>query len=375
MKKTFIFIFVLLLLAALVFALRGKRHATISDADQIIVKQGDVIVRATETGSLVPMNAVEVKSEQAGEVKKFFVQAGDRVKAGQLLATLRPELNQVQKVAEARARLSQEKLRWEDAEREHQRMATLFSKGFIAEKELEGVARTKENAKIQYELSKKQLLLTLGSNKTLYEKVLRMDLTAEAMDDFSVFSPIAGTVIEVSVSEGQIVSSGMSAITNGTTLMKISDLSKMWIKTKINEVNIGQIREGQKSEIRLDAIPNQIYDGTVVKISPKGEKEDNVIRYEVTIEIKKPDRRLMPSMTANVDITTAIEKNVLYLPLIALTQYEGKDAVVLPGKPHQKEKPHKQVRLGLKNETVAVIVEGLSAGDRVLLPKKEKKEE
>jgi HlyD family secretion protein len=191
------------------------------------------------------------------------------------------------------------------------------------------------------------------------------------MDDFSVFSPISGTVIEVSVSEGQIVSSGMSTVTGGTTLMKISDLSKMWIKTKINEVNIGQIQEGQKSEIRLDAIPNQIYNGTVVKISPKGEKVDNVISYEVTIEIKNPDRRLMPSMTANVDITTAVEKNVLYLPQIALTQYEGADAVILPetGEKDKKEK-YQRVRLGLKNETVAVILEGLSEGDRVLLPKK-----
>lgn len=248
-------------------------------------------------------------------------------------------------------------------------MNELFAKGFISQKELEGAIKQAENAKIQYELAKKQLLLTLGGDKTLYESVLKMDLAMDAIDNFSVFSPISGTVLEVNVSEGQIVSSGMSTVTGGTTLMRISDLSRMWIKTKINEVSIGQIQEGQKSDIRLDAIPNHLYQGTVVKISPKGEKIDNVITYEVTIEIMNPDQRLMPSMTANVDIITAVERNVLTLPLIALTKSNGSDAVLLPT--ISGEKKYQQVEVGLKNETIAVITKGLSEGDKVLLPHKE----
>ncbi len=373
MKKRFILLALIILAVILVYIIRGRRHLSTIEEEQIIVKRGDVIARATETGALVPMNAVEIKSEQSGEVKKFFVQAGSYVAAGALLATLQPESSQVQRVAEARARVSQGQIAWEDAQREGQRMNELFAKGFISQKELEAAKRQAENAKIQRDLAKKQLLLTLGNNKTLYEKVINMDLATEAMDDFSVFSPISGTVLEVNVSEGQIVSSGMSTVTGGTTLMRISDLSKMWIKTKINEVNIGQIHEGQKSEIRLDAIPNHVYQGTVVKISPKGEKADNVITYEVTIEIAHPDHRLMPSMTANVDIIVAVEKNVLTLPLIALTKSEGGDAVLLPSATG--EKKYKRVEVGLKNETVAVITKGLAEGDQVLLPKKEVKKE
>jgi HlyD family secretion protein len=373
MKKILILGSLLVLVVVLTYAFRKGRQTDIIKQDQMTVLRGDVIARATETGSLVPMNAVEIKSEQAGEVKKFFVQAGSRVTTGTLLATLQPESSQVQRVAEARARVSQGKLTWEDAQTEQERMTELFAKGFISQKELEGAKKQAENSKIQYDLGKKQLLLTVGNNKTLYEKVLNMDITTEAMDDFSVFSPISGTVLEVNVSEGQIVSSGMSQVTSGTTLMRISDLSKMWIKTKINEVNIGQIKEGQKSEIRLDAILNHVYQGTVVKISPKGEKADNVITYEVTIEIMNPDQRLMPSMTANVDIITAIEKNVLTLPLIALTKSNGSDAVLLPGT--TAEKKYQRVEVGLKNETVFVITKGLSEGDKVLLPKKDVQQE
>ncbi|MBI3358707.1 MAG: efflux RND transporter periplasmic adaptor subunit [Nitrospirae bacterium] len=369
MKKLLISFALLLLLIVLGYTFREKRRPALIEENPIIVERGDIIVRATETGALVPMNAVEIKSEQSGEVKKFFVQAGSRVTAGALLATLQPESSQVQRVAEARARVSQGQLGWEDAQREDARMNELFAKGFISQKELEGAIKQAENAKIQYELAKKQLLLTLGGDKTLYESVLKMDLAMDAIDNFSVFSPISGTVLEVNVSEGQIVSSGMSTVTGGTTLMRISDLSRMWIKTKINEVSIGQIQEGQKSDIRLDAIPNHLYQGTVVKISPKGEKIDNVITYEVTIEIMNPDQRLMPSMTANVDIITAVERNVLTLPLIALTKSNGSDAVLLPT--ISGEKKYQQVEVGLKNETIAVITKGLSEGDKVLLPHKE----
>jgi HlyD family secretion protein len=371
--KKWVILVVILFAVVLVYSLRGKRNTIAIDEERIVVTRGDVIVRATETGSLVPMNAVEIKSEQAGEVKKFFVQAGSRVTAGTLLATLQPESSQVQRVAEARARVSQGQLTWDDAQREDTRMTELFAKGFIAKKDLEGAKKQAENSKIQYDLSKKQLLLALGGNKVLYEKVMRMDMTTETMDDFSVFSPISGTVLEMNVSEGQIVSSGMSTVTGGTTLMKISDLSKMWIKTKINEVNISQIQEGQKADIRLDAIPNQVYQGRVVKISPKGEKADNIITYEVTLEIINQDARLKPSMTANVDIVTAIEKNVLYIPLIALTQSNGKPAVLLPTT--SKEKKYQIVEVGLKNETVAVITKGLSEGDSVLLPNKDEPHE
>ncbi len=350
MKKTtgkiLILFCVLILFAALIYTFRGGGENIAEEGERTVVKRGDVISRATETGSLVPINAVEIKSEQGGEVRNIFVQAGDFVTVGQPLVTLRPESNQAKRVAEARAMVESERLNWEEAQRERQRVQSLFEKGFVARRELEGALKQEENSGIKYELAKKQLLLTLGGNKALYEKHLTMDLSAESMEDFVLLSPVTGTVIEVNVSGGEMVSSGMSTVTGGTVLMRIADLSKMWIKTKINEVGIGQIREKQSAEIRLDAIPNQVYQGTVVKISPKGEKVDNVVSYEVTLEIRNPDRRLMPSMTANVDIIIQSEKEVLYLPHIALTQFEGHDAVRVPAEGGGTQ--YKKVEVGLK---------------------------
>ena len=369
--RTFFFFLALCgVLVASIITFRKKEKSAAVAVEVVTVKRGDVILRATETGSLEPTQVVEIKSEQAGEVKQIFVEGGDTVSVGQALATIQQESNQARKVAEARATIEQERLNLEEAEREYQRVQELFKKGFIARREVENGKKSLENAQIRISLAKRSLLLTLGGNKALFEKYLTLDLTTELLDDFTLYSPLSGKVLDVSVSVGEIVSSGTSTVTGGTALMRVADLSNMWVKTKINEVNIGQIAEGLPAEIRLDAIPDQVYQGQVVKISPKGEKENDLVTYEVTISLINSDQRLMPSMTANVDIITDEAKDVLYLPLTALTEAEGKTSVhVRDGSGGTRSQI---VGIGIKNEAVAVITEGLREGDEVVLPERER---
>lgn len=371
-KKAITLTLVILIMIAGIATFRGKGRHAAADEEIVVVKRGDVVAKATETGSLEPTNIVEIKSEQSGEVRKLYVRSGDTVEAGQPLATIQQESNQARRVAEARAAIEQERLNLEEARREHNRMKELFEKGFVARKELENAEKLRENAQIRYDLAKRQLLLTLSGNKALYEKYLKRDLTSDEADEFTIYSPLPGTILELNVSVGEIVSSGTSTVTGGTTMMKIADLSKMWVKTKINEVNIGQVETGQPAEIRLDAVSNQVYRGRVVRISPKGEKNNNIVTYEVTIELDNSDQRLKPSMTANIDIITNIAKDVLYLPLIALNQSGGKAAVTL--RLPSGEDQVRPITLGLKNETAAVIAEGLKEGDQVILPKQNSKE-
>ncbi|MFQ5596844.1 MAG: efflux RND transporter periplasmic adaptor subunit [Nitrospiria bacterium] len=370
MKRPFQKFFFFLVLPSMVFAAfytfrDGGREAIVHEAS-ILVKRGDVIVKAAEIGSLEPTHIVEIKSEQSGEVKQILVEAGDTVSIGQALATIQQESNQARQVAEARAAIEQERLNLKEAEREYQRMEELFKKGFVAKKTVEDAEKDLENAHIRTTLAKRNLLLTLSGNKALFEKVLAQDLSSDTLENFTVLSPLSGRVLEVSVNVGEIVSSGTSTVTGGTALMRIADLSNMWIKTKINEVNISKITEGQPAEVRLDAIPGKVYEGRVVKIAPKGEKEDDVVTYEITIGLANSDHRLMPSMTANVDIVTEAASAVLYLPLAAVTEVDGKASVRLKTATGAIET--RTVGIGLRNESDVVITQGLNEGDRVLLP-------
>ena len=384
MKKIVVWIVGIGVLIGLVYMFYlSRRHRSASESTEktIRVQRADVRVRAAETGSLEPANVVEIKSQQSGEIQTLYVHLGDRVAIAQPLALLQTESGQARRIAELRAAIAQERLNVETAKRERDRLATLFEKGFVARVELENAEQRLESAHLKRDLALHQLLLSLEGDRKRYHAYLKRPLHEGDIGDFTLYAPIAGTVIEMKVAEGEIVSSGLSTVSGGTTLMRLADLSKMLVKAKINEVNVGQLQEGQPVEITLDAIPHRPYSGRLIKISPRGEKENNIVVYEVTFEIENspssevallkspaPLPVLMPGMTANVDILVAEAKSVLYLPRDAVVQQNRKATVTLPGG------VTREIRLGLHNETVVEVREGLKEGDQVLMPKQKEED-
>ncbi len=353
-------------------ARRSDRNSRENRSETVRVVRGRLVRRTAETGVLEPGRVVEIKSEQSGEVKEIFVHAGDSVKRGEPLAEIQQESNQARQAAQFRANVEHERLNLEEAERELSRVGELHERGFVARREVEVAQMNRENAKIRYDLARRQLLLILGGNQDLFEKYLKRDLASDEMEKFILSSPLSGTVLEVKITEGEIVSSGTSTVTGGTSLMRIADLSQILVKTKINEVTIGQIALGQPAEVRLDAIPGVVYQGRVSKISPRGEKAvNNVVTYEVVIELSKrpPGElvRLMPGMTANVDIITGELAGALLVPVAALSEdgqvlVRGEDGAPVPRK----------VRIGMKTEMQAAVEEGLSEGEELFLRRKER---
>ncbi len=134
----------------------------------------------------------------------------------------------------------------------------------------------------------------------------------------TIKAPMAGTVTLLAIEEGEIVTSGRSAFSQSPPLMTIADLSKMVVKTYINEVDMERLSENQRAEIKVDAYQEKKYEGRVYEISPSGQEQDNIISFEVMIEVVGSPSELRPGMSADVDIITYEEKNVLLLPLDAL---------------------------------------------------------
>ena len=147
--------------------------------------------------------------------------------------------------------------------------------------------------------------------------------------------------------------------------MTLADLSRMIVKAKINEVNIGRVEIGQPVEVRLDAVPGRVFRATVKAISPRGEKVNNIVTYQVTIEIENKDRTLRPLMTANVDILTNVLENVIAIPLEALRTEKGDDIVYVMA---NGGRLLRKVRVGLRTASQAVIVHGLQEGETVIIP-------
>ena len=177
---------------------------------------------------------------------------------------------------------------------------------------LQELVETFDNEKLLTQQSR----VSAEANKLRRESSLKNE--AERLDWTTIRAPMAGLVTLLELEEGEIVTSGRSAFSQSPPIMTIVDPSKMVVKTFINEVDMERLRLNQRAEIKVDAYQTNTYDGTVYEISPSGAEQDNIISFEVMIEVSGSPEELRPGMSADVDIITYEEKDVLMLPIDAL---------------------------------------------------------
>lgn len=401
MKKMIIVIVAIALTGGIIFGIISyfkKSNDIAPNIKTAIVQRGDLVVKVTETGRVEPKTTVEIKSKVGGEIVRLPVKEGDGVKKGDLLVEmdttdLRSRLNQAkadleavkaklsallagerpQEIARARESLKQTEIRLSDASLKLDRQKELFSQGFISKQEVDTAQKEYELAQSSCNAASQQLSLVLeGAREQDIASARATVLRAEAgheqalqdLKDAKIYAPLAGTIIEKNVEEGEVITSGMTNTGGGTLILIIADLSKMMVKTDINEVDIAKIKTGQAVEITLDAIREKTYHGRVTDIASSGKIEGNIVTYEVTIEILDADKRLKPAMTADVDIIAAERKDVLYAPLEAIIE-KGRRKEVFVIK-DGKFTP-RQIKTGLQDETSVEIIEGLTKGEEVKL--------
>ena len=331
----------------------------------IEVVRSSLQTRVSETGTIQPSKTIEIKSQFSGEVAELFVSTGGPVKKGELLAIIRQESSQARQVAQLRAAIQEERLNVNTAQREWARSQSLLKKGFIAQQALETSEHDYQRALVRLELAERQLLLALGGNEELYKRYQEGSTQSTRPEEFQVRSPTDGTVLEILVNAGEIITSGTATFGGGTVLMKLADLSRMIVKAKINEVNIPRVAVNQEVDIRLDALPGQQFEGRVTAIAAQGVKEENIVTYDVTIAIANSNSALKPMLTANVDIVTKRLEDVLTIPLEVLQVKNGDDVVdvLTNGTPKSRK-----VRVAFRTDTQAVITKGLQEHDQVVIP-------
>ena len=369
-KKTPFLLTSLVVVGAAIAAVQYSR-STVQDSSndkphQVVeVIRKSLQTRVSETGTIQPSKTIEIKSQFSGEVAQLFVSSGQPVKKGELLTIIRQESSQARQVAQLREAILEERLNVKTTQREWGRSQSLYEKGFIAQQELETSEDKYQRALLRLELAERQLLLALGGNEELFKRYKEGTTQSTRPEEFQVRSPTDGTVLEILVNAGEIITSGTSTFGGGTVLMKLADLSHMVVKAKINEVNIPRVTVNQDVDIRLDALPGQSFQGTVIEIATQGVKTENIVTYEVTIAIDTPHKVLKPMLTANIDIVTKQLEGVLTIPLEALRVENGNDVVeVLIDKSPQIRK----VRVAFRTNSQAVITRGIQEHDQVIIP-------
>lgn len=269
------------------------------------ITKGDVKSKVSATGIVNPVNVVSVGAQVSGIIDKIYADYNDNVKIGQLLAEVDKSLF-VEDVNASQARQTQAKAKYELAKLNKERIEQLYNAGYIAKVELDQAETELTTAKADY----------TSATSDLERSKRNMDYTR-------ITSPVSGVIISRDVEEGQTIASSFSA----PTLFTIAeDLKKMQIEASISEADIGTIKKGQSVDFTVDAFPLETFKGYVDQIRLNPTTEQNVVIYTVIIKIDNKDNKLLPGMTAFVEINTQEKNDVKILDNITL-QFKPEDVL------------------------------------------------
>ncbi len=336
----------------------GEAEASLPDRSAAC-EIGEIDVKLNEVGEIQPETMVLVKSKVSGKVTALHIAEGEYVRKGALLASVEPDMAQARTVANLKSGYGRAKVNHERARQDYERDLELHKAELISDEEIRLSKDDYDIAKIEYQSALEEMRLA-------EEDGVSMDLEAETVEILHVLAPASGTVILIEIEEGEIATSGALSYTSGTTLMTIADLSVMQIKAGVNEVDVGKIREGQDVTIDVDAYPNVKFHGIISHVAPAARNVEGVKIFDVEVDVTDSDERLMPGMTANIEIQGDHKEDILTVPIEAAFKQNG-DYVVYVFDGSENEPVERVVETGISNIGSLEIVSGLEEGEVVAL--------
>ena len=316
---------------------------TAQAVETVAVQRMDIKSTVEATGTIRPVDSVEVSSKITARINSVLVKENDVVTAGQVVATLDGK--------DYEAKRDQAQYRVTNTRAKYNRMSYLESIGAKSKSDL-------EDAEYNYDTAQSTL--------------------EEANSDASetiITAPISGVVVGEPKTAGTMAVQGSD---NPTVIMRIADLSKKQIKAKVDETDIGNIRIGQEATFTVDAFTDKKFTARVSKISQtdvtnswdtsssssSASSSTSVIYYYVTLDVDDPENLLLPAMTARVVINTADRNDALVVPLSTLkTDAAGSYVLVLQEDGTQETR---YVETGIYSDEYVEILSGLSEGERVV---------
>jgi HlyD family secretion protein len=354
------------------------------------VDKGDLAKSVVATGKIEPITKVEIKSKASGIVKKLYVEYGDKVKKGQVLADLDREEIQA-RVDQAHAQLAASEASLNgtradlvrarvDAEgpdvpllkRAYERAQGMAKEGVVSASALDDAQKNYEMSLNKQNVSKAQLQVLQAKIGQAEGQVAQDRANLKQLEEqlgyTTIESPIEGIVLSRDVEVGDAVSSILVLGSSATLVMTLGDTSEVYVKGKVDESDIGKVYMGQPARIKVESFKDKTFTGKVTKISPMGVEKDNVTTFEVRVSINNPEGVLKAMMTANAEIILEEHKNVLQIPEGSIIYDKDKKASVEIPDPKAKDGKKKlAVNIGISNGAKTELLSGLKEGDQVVL--------
>jgi HlyD family secretion protein len=315
----------------------------------------DIVKKSVATGRIIPRKEIQIKPHAiSGVIEKIFVEAGQKISEGDVIARIAVIPNVVQ-LNDAESRLRKAKIFLENTELDFKRNEAIYKKDVIPQAEFQKQQLALDNARAELEAAE--------ANYGLIKKGVA-EKTGGATNTI-VRSTVSGTVLDVPVKEGNSVIES-NTFNEGTTIATVANMNDLIFVGNVDETEVGKIREGMKLRLRIGAIERETFEAELTYISPKGVENNGAVQFEVKADVRlKPGIFIRSGYSANADIILDSREKVLAVKESLLKFEHNGDSVFVEVETSPQQFVKRPVAVGLADGLNIEIRSGLTVKDKM----------
>ncbi len=353
MKKTLIFggIAIALIAVLIWFGKKNNKSAISYETEKPF--KTNIVRKTVATGKVIPLEEVEIKPQISGIIDEIFIEEGAEVKKGDLLAKVRVVPNE-QALTNARGRINKMKLQVDNAKIIYNRNKKLYDSGVISRKDFETI-------ELNYNQAKQDLINAQND----YQIIKKGSSSSSGLANTNIRATISGMILEIPVKEGyQVIQS--NNFNAGTTIASIADMSKMIFEGKVDEAEVGKLKDGIDIEVALGAIDGKKFPARLTFIAPKGTEESGAVQFKIKADITLDKSYFIRAgYSANADIVLEKKDSVLSIKESLLQFDKKEDKPYVEVKIGDQEFERRDIKLGISDGINVEIDSGLTADDEI----------
>ena len=355
MKKPIKIIFIAATIVALIFVLTYFKNAnskSIIEYETQIPYYTSLNTNVVATGKLNPEDEIELKPQVTGIVDMIYVEEGDMIEKGDLIAKIRVVPNE-QSLTSAKSRINSSKLSYENSKRLFERSKELFNKGVISKQDYENS-----------ELSLNQANESYIEAQNVFKIIKQGSLSGGGLANTNIVAQISGTILEIPVREGnQVIES--NNFNAGTTIATVADMSIMIFEGQVDEAEVGKLEEGKDIKVVLGALGEEEFPSKLTFVAPKGIEANGAVQFKIKANVEIPTSKVRAGYSANAIIEIENTENSLCIKesLIQFNRFTEKPFVEILNDEGLFIK--KDITIGISDGISVEVLEGIEEDDKI----------
>jgi HlyD family secretion protein len=310
-------------------------------------------MKTVATGKVIPEDEIEIKPQISGILEKIYMEEGEDVRAGDLIARIKVVPNE-QALNQARGRVRNAEIGLSNTRTEYNRNKALFDKGVISSQDF-------NNLQLQFDQAEQEL----QNAQADFQIIRRGSAGGSASANTNIRATVTGTILEIPVEEGdQVIQS--NNFNDGTTIASIADLGKMIFEGKVDEGEVGKLKVGMPLKISLGAIEDKEFDAKLKFIAPKGVEETGAVQFKIEGDVEVDTTFMVRAgYSANASLVLEKKDSIMVIPEALLQFDKETDKPYVEVSVGDQQFERKDVEIGISDGVNVEIVSGITEDDEV----------